>query len=1372
MTINMPKYFFVFLIMLLLLLCIGIADQSAQAETITFEEGVSQQGSIKLQYCNKGVEFLYKGGRIFEPYVGTASPTHALHNDFIGDEFGQNNVLQIRFTAPQSSVSVKVGVDRMTETQYVEASILAFSTDTPGTRVTDFGYITSDEVNLWYPPIVIDEPLTVQSQEGNIRSVTIKFINQYGQPEYEVIDDLTFSTVGPNCSFSDISAPRAFILKPVSNTQTATINNPVINLAFIAEDDVGIAQVRINYFKYNSILKSFFICGGEKTPPCPSSKELSYDFITELPEGTNRVEVEVLDLSGKFNLQGAYITIDMQLPGPDINLWAEAIEITQGVQSWVPVNSESNLPEGNPPTFWYHNADPAVPLVAGRKTVVRLYAGVEGTANDVPAVDATACLRCYNDDTYASWDSCPGPLAVFPENQPDKDVYQKITVDPSDSLDTKRRDIEKSWNFVLPDEWTQAGIVHLEAEVEAPDGTPECDDCEDGANTLRLSNVQFFSVPNLSEELLYVVRLFRIFPDGYLPIAAWPSDEEIKANMNHIQKIYPVDESTVPLSNMGGSLVFRHSPSEIPTSLEVCEKILDLMKSYKSLKSFNQKSLLAIADSEAPLDTNSNTQYGQICAGLADIGDPACGVALGSRPKAGAHETGHTFGLHHPGGIYDASDPSPGHGNECGIEGWCETDWPWGKGTIGDAFGFDILKMRVIPPFSLPGDPMPFEMHDVMSYGKPKWISSRNWIRLFNAFTGEDFYYPKMMSSVASEPTALMASVSAENYLLVRGKFEEATGDWILLPFYELELPQGMSDVYDVGEYKIELRNSQGRLLAEYYFDIETLHVDPEDTENEPALETSPFFSKLLPLPEGVETIIFSYGDTVLAQRSRTGNIPTVGIISPTSDGFQGQPDNPLILWAGGDTDGDPLHYIIQYSSSASDRSELKWDVFALDLTFEELEINLQNLPGSNEAMVRVLATDGFNTNNAVSPAFIVPSKIPGVDIYFPQEETITIQKGKRFVAKGTAFDREDGLLDSESLSWHSNVDALLGVGRQIDFAVLSLGVHDVTLKGEDSDGSIGESTINVEVVASPNSVSVADAGPDQTIERDSLAGALVTLDGSGSYDYDGDTLSYEWSWHRGSASGVSADVVFPMGQKTITLTVSDGKFYVTDTVSVTVVDTTLPTVSIIVPYVNDALQDGVTLTAEASDISGIDSVNFYMREPGGPDGVPIGYENLAGTLNISSNQWEYDLDTTQLPDGYYVVLAKATDTVGNEGWSTLVNFSIRNWAVVELLPSSKRYKAGRTMPIKFSLRIAAAVDPLMPFVYNEELKIKIYKSSNPGSILQTSLFGNTSTDYRIDSLGELYITNFKTDNTPAEYTVEIWRDFMIDSFIFETKKK
>jgi PKD repeat protein len=221
-------------------------------------------------------------------------------------------------------------------------------------------------------------------------------------------------------------------------------------------------------------------------------------------------------------------------------------------------------------------------------------------------------------------------------------------------------------------------------------------------------------------------------------------------------------------------------------------------------------------------------------------------------------------------------------------------------------------------------------------------------------------------------------------------------------------------------------------------------------------------------------------------------------------------------------------------------------------------------------------------------------------------------------------------------------------------------------------------------------------------------------------------------------------------------------------------VDTTPPSVAMVSPLSGYALQDGVTFIASAiDDGSGVAAVTFSIREADGGDGIPIGYDDIPAIQDPATGNWSLWFDTLQVPDGYYVVVVKATDNAGNIG-SITVPYSIRNWAVLELLPETPNNKAGRTMPVKFSLRVSAAVDPAQPFVYNEELTIKIFATSNPGTILQTSVFGTGSTNYRIDTSGEKYITNFKTSKVPMMYTVEIWRtgkSFLVGSFTFKTVK-
>ena len=79
-------------------------------------------------------------------------------------------------------------------------------------------------------------------------------------------------------------------------------------------------------------------------------------------------------------------------------------------------------------------------------------------------------------------------------------------------------------------------------------------------------------------------------------------------------------------------------------------------------------------------------------------------------------------------------------------------------------------------------------------------------------------------------------------------------------------------------------------------------------------------------------------------------------------------------------------------------------------------------------------------------------------------------------------------------------------------------------------------------LTAVPNASPVADAGPDQTVYLKGKAGvATVTLDGSGSYDPDGTSISHEWLLDdQLIATGRTASVNLELGSHTITLRVTD----------------------------------------------------------------------------------------------------------------------------------------------------------------------------------------------------------------------------------------
>ena len=151
----------------------------------------------------------------------------------------------------------------------------------------------------------------------------------------------------------------------------------------------------------------------------------------------------------------------------------------------------------------------------------------------------------------------------------------------------------------------------------------------------------------------------------------------------------------------------------------------------------------------------------------------------------------------------------------------------------------------------------------------------------------------------------------------------------------------------------------------------------------------------------------------------------------------------------------------------------------------------------------------------------------------------------------------------------------------------------------------------------------VAQAGAGQTIEATSAAGALVSLNGSGS-DPDGDPLTFTWS--EGASplgTGTSIAVLLPIGVHTIALTADDGRGGTgASTVQVVIRDTTPPVL---------ALPAGQTL--EATGASGA-VASFSASATDSVDGLrPVSCVPSSGST--------FALGTT-------TVTCSASDTRGN----------------------------------------------------------------------------------------------------------------------------
>lgn len=108
-------------------------------------------------------------------------------------------------------------------------------------------------------------------------------------------------------------------------------------------------------------------------------------------------------------------------------------------------------------------------------------------------------------------------------------------------------------------------------------------------------------------------------------------------------------------------------------------------------------------------------------------------------------------------------------------------------------------------------------------------------------------------------------------------------------------------------------------------------------------------------------------------------------------------------------------------------------------------------LPGSTQALVRVLASDGVNTTIATSAPFALGKHAPTVQIGGVSEGQ-RIAFGETVALLGLAADAEDGNVESSKLTW-SMTGTQSATGSQFVLTDLAPSDYVATLSASDSDG-------------------------------------------------------------------------------------------------------------------------------------------------------------------------------------------------------------------------------------------------------------------------------------------------------------------------------
>ncbi|MEX2350800.1 MAG: PKD domain-containing protein [Balneolaceae bacterium] len=196
------------------------------------------------------------------------------------------------------------------------------------------------------------------------------------------------------------------------------------------------------------------------------------------------------------------------------------------------------------------------------------------------------------------------------------------------------------------------------------------------------------------------------------------------------------------------------------------------------------------------------------------------------------------------------------------------------------------------------------------------------------------------------------------------------------------------------------------------------------------------------------------------------------------------------------------------------------------------------------------------------------------------------------------------------------------------------------------SDGELSDSdevSITVE-----NANPVADAGPDQTLEATGPTTAVI-LDGSDSFDVDGDELTYAWSTDD---TGVSPTVNLGVGVHILTLTVTDEEGATdSDEVTITITDTTAPELSFN-QVVGNLWPPNHKMVLVATGISASDNVD-------GPINVDVTVSSSEAANGRGDGNTDSDYEIVTNPDGSIDVYVRSERSgKGKDGRTYTISMS------------------------------------------------------------------------------------------------------------------
>jgi uncharacterized protein (TIGR03437 family) len=627
--------------------------------------------------------------------------------------------------------------------------------------------------------------------------------------------------------------------------------------------------------------------------------------------------------------------------GADVSL--AAIEVVQAVQT-------------APPAMVPANADPArrVPLIALKSSMLRVYVRDAQKAEDGVLIKVQGRRN-----------------GVLLAGSP-------LTVGPVRPGNPDRSTAGGSVNVPLPLFWTEEGELELTAEVSLFGSAvdPKTDN-----NSVR-ETFQFFRTA-AAGVLLDVYYAPVCYQPGGVGNVYCPDDNTdgtgarlpISQFAAFAAKLYPLPDFAFNYRRLPlGPIVFkeqltRKTSHHLLPWLRVLYNHIDVARRGRVDQlvfwvpprvTTDTKGILGIADAKWSTNSASGRIAWSANNSEKDAFDPQ---------RTLVHEVAHNLGLRHT-----------NTENGCGAKD-DNTDWPrkgetlldlWvtsGDSRIGEP-GFDPIAAQFQPSGRM----------DFMSYCTPSakppnnqeaWVSPYHYKKLFeNCFQSfandgtisNTCMQGKKIAYVQGAPlTAGPRQLADADYLIVSGSVNADGSSGSLDPVFRVSSATPPDPIGSEGDYCLIVSGAAGQ-LAKHCFTPDFL--DPETREPVP----EDLFSVRIPAPAGATRIALTHDGQELAAVQASASAPQLDITSPhTGDRWDG--GTQAVRWNSSDADGDARTYAVHYSPDGGG----VWLPLDIDMQQTQLEVDPSKIEGGDDVMIRVLASDGFNTTDRrVGPIRVV----------------------------------------------------------------------------------------------------------------------------------------------------------------------------------------------------------------------------------------------------------------------------------------------------------------------------------------------------------------------------------------------------------------